>query len=134
VFRAGGRGDITNKAVWKFDNGPDVPTPVTDGTLFYSINDRGICWALKLQTGEEVYGGKRIKTGTYSASPVLADGKIYITSEDGVTTVLKAGPNFEVLAENSIDEYVLSSVAVSEGQIFLRGDKHLYCIGKRSKP
>lgn len=133
LFRAGGKGDVTNAAVWKFDNGPDVPTPVTDGTLFYSINDRGICWALKIQTGEEVYGGKRIKTGTYSASPVLADGKIYITSEDGVTTVLKAGPNFEVLAENSIDEYVLSSVAVSEGQIFLRGDKHLYCIGKRNK-
>jgi len=133
AFRAGGKGDVTGNVVWKFDNGPDVPTPVTDGSLFYSINDRGICWALKLQTGEEVYGGKRIKTGTYSASPVLADGKIYITSEDGVTTVLKAGPNFEVLAENSIDEYVLSSVAVSEGQIFLRGDKHLYCIGKRTK-
>lgn len=134
VFRAGGRGDVTeSRRVWKFDNGPDVPTPVTDGQYFYTINDRGICWALKLQTGEEVYGGRRIKPGTYSASPVLADGKIYITSEDGVTTVLKAGPTFEILAENSIDEYVLSSVAVSDGQIFLRGDKNLYCIGKRVK-
>ncbi|MBS1834605.1 MAG: PQQ-binding-like beta-propeller repeat protein [Acidobacteria bacterium] len=134
VYRAGGKGDVTeSRRVWKFDNGPDVPTPVTDGNLFYSINDRGIVWALKMQTGEEVYGGKRIKPGTYSASPVLADGKIYITSEDGVTTVLKAGPDFEVLAENNIDEYVLSSVAVSDGQIFLRGDKHLYCIGKRVK-
>lgn len=134
VFRAGGRGDVTeSRLVWKFENGPDVPTPITDGELLYSINDRGICWALEMKTGKEVYGGRRIKPGTYSASPVLADGKIYITSEDGVTTVLKAGPTFEVLAENSIDEYVLSSVAVSDGQIFLRGDKHLYCIGKRTK-
>jgi outer membrane protein assembly factor BamB len=134
VFRAGGRGDVTtSRLVWKFDNGPDVPTPVTDGQYFYTINDRGICWALKMQTGEEVYGGRRIKPGTYSASPVLADGKLYITSEDGVTTVLKAGPTFEILAENAIEEYVLSSIAVSEGQLFLRGDKNLYCIGKRVK-
>ena len=134
VFRAGGRGDVTeSRKLWSFENGPDVPTPVTDGELFYSINDRGIAWALKLKTGEEVYGGRRIKTGTYSASPVLADGKIYITSEDGVTTVMKAGPEFEILSENSIGEYTLSSIAVSEGQLFLRGDKNLYCIGKRVK-
>jgi outer membrane protein assembly factor BamB len=134
VYRAGGQGDVTEtRRVWKFDNGPDVPTPVIDGKLFYSINDRGIMWALNMETGAEVYGGQRIKPGTYSASPVLADGKIYITSEDGVTTVIKAGPKFEVLAENNIDEYTLSSIAVSEGQLFLRGDKHLYCIGTRTK-
>jgi len=134
VYRAGGQGDVTeSRRVWKFDNGPDVPTPVVDGKLFYSINDRGIVWALNMETGAEVYGSQRIKPGTYSASPVLADGKIYITSEDGVTTVIKAGPKFEVLAENNIDEYTLSSIAVSEGQLFLRGDKHLYCIGTRTK-
>lgn len=133
VYRAGGQGDVTEtRRVWKFDNGPDVPTPVVDGKLFYSINDRGIVWALNMETGAEVYGGQRIKPGTYSASPILADGKIYITSEDGVTTVIKAGPKFEVLAENNIDEYTLSSIAVSEGQLFLRGDKHLYCIGART--
>ncbi len=132
VYRAGGQGDVTEtRRVWKFDNGPDVPTPVVDGKLFYSINDRGIMWVLNMETGAEVYGAQRIKPGTYSASPILADGKVYITSEDGVTTVIKAGPKFEVLAENNIDEYTLSSIAVSEGQLFLRGDKHLYCIGKR---
>jgi len=134
VYRAGGQGDVTEtRRVWKFDNGPDVPTPVVDGKLFYSINDRGIVWALNMETGAEVYGSQRIKPGTYSASPILVDGKIYITSEDGVTTVIKAGPKFEVLAENNIDEYTLSSIAVSEGQLFLRGDKHLYCIGVRAK-
>lgn len=132
VYRAGGEGDVTEtRRVWKFDNGPDVPTPVVDGKIFYTINDRGIMWALNMETGAEIYGAQRLKPGTYSASPMLADGKIYITSEDGITTVIKAGPKFEILAENNIDEYTLSSVAVSEGQIFLRGDKHLYCIGER---
>jgi outer membrane protein assembly factor BamB len=65
---------------------------------------------------------------------VLADGKIYITDEDGVTTVFKAGPKFELLAENNLDDYTLSSVAVSQGQIFLRTGQYLYCIGKRPSP
>ncbi len=133
AFRVGGRGDVTqSQRVFQFDNGPDVPTPVTDGQYFYSINDRGIVWCLDAKTGKEVYGGQRIKPGTYSASPLLADGKIYITNEEGLTTVIKAGPKFEVIAENNIDDYCLSSFAVSDGQLFLRTGKFLYAIGKRS--
>jgi len=63
---------------------------------------------------------------------VLADGKIYITNEDGVTVVVKAGPSFQVLAENDFDDYTLSSPAVSEGQLFIRTATHLYCIGQRA--
>ena len=62
---------------------------------------------------------------------MLADGKIYITNEDGLTSVMKAGPAFEVLAENDLGEYVLSSPAISNGQIFIRTDKALYAIGMR---
>jgi outer membrane protein assembly factor BamB len=135
AFRAGGRGDITEThRLWASQNGPDVPTPVTDGTYFYIVNDRGIVWCLDAKTGREIWGPQRIRHGTYSASPVLADGKIYITDEDGVTTVFKAGPKFELLAENNLDDYTLSSVAVSQGQIFLRTAKYLYCIGKRAAP
>ncbi|MEJ7605533.1 MAG: PQQ-binding-like beta-propeller repeat protein [Bryobacteraceae bacterium] len=109
VFRAGGRGDVTEThRVWKFDNGPDVPSPVVDGKYFYSINDRGIVWALDAKTGAELYGGQRLKPGTYSGSPVLADGRIYITNEEGLTSVLKAGPVFEILAENPLNDYCLS--------------------------
>ena len=79
----------------------------------------------------EVYGGKRIKPGTYSSSPTLADGKIYITSEDGLTSVIKAGPQFEVIAENNVNDYCLSTIAVSDGQLFLRTAQALWCIGKR---
>lgn len=132
VFRAGGRGDITKTHfVWATPNGPDVPSPASDGNLFYIANDRGILYAYDAKTGKEIYGQKRIASASYSASPVLADGKIYIISEDGLTTVVKAGAEFEVLAENHLNEYCLSSPAISDGQIFIRTTKHLYCIGKK---
>ena len=69
--------------------------------------------------------------GIYTASPVLADGKIYVTSEDAVTSVVEAGPEFKVLAENELEGYTLSSPAISEGQIFVRTEQYLYCIGER---
>jgi outer membrane protein assembly factor BamB len=132
ALKAGGRGDVTTSHfLWSTPNGPDVPTPVTDGRYFYIVNDRGIMWCLDARTGAEIYGQQRIKPGTYSSSPVLADDKIYVTNEDGLTTVVKAGPNFEVLAENALNDYCLSSPAISEGQIFIRTAQHLYCIGKR---
>jgi outer membrane protein assembly factor BamB len=133
ALKAGGRGDVTRSHVlWSFNNGPDVPTPVTDGTYIYIVNDRGIMFCLDARTGSERYGRQRLRPGTYSASPVLADQKIYITNEDGVTSVIKAGPTFEVLAQNDFDDYTLSSPAVSDGQIFFRTAKFLYAIGKRS--
>lgn len=132
AFRPGGRGDVTRShLLWSFQHGPDVPTPVTDGKYFYIVNDRGIMWCLDAKTGREIYATQRIRAGTYSASPVLADGKIYVTNEDGVTTVVRAGPKFEVLAENNLDEYCLSSPAISDGQIFIRTAGHLYSIGQR---
>ena len=134
ALRPGGRGDVLDShVVWSTDDGPDVPTPVTDGKYFYVVNDRGIVFVLDAKTGEPVYGPERIRRGTYSASPVLADGRIYVTNEDGVTTVLRAGPEFEILAENDLDDYCLSSPAVSEGQIFIRTTGHLYAIGERRR-
>ena len=135
ALRAGGRGDVTEShRLWSFEHGPDVPTPVSDGKYFYVVNDRGIMWALDAESGEEIWGQQRVTPGTYSSSPVLADGKIFVTSEDGLTTVVRAGEKFEILAENSLDDYSLSSPAISEGQIFMRTAGHLYCIGKRANP
>jgi outer membrane protein assembly factor BamB len=135
ALKAGGRGDVTTShLLWSTQNGPDVPTPVTDGKYFYVVNDRGIMWCLDAKTGAEVYGQQRLKPGTYSSSPVLADDKIYATNEDGLTTVVKAGPKFEMLAENALNDYCLSSPAISDGQIFIRTAQHLYCIGNRETP
>ena len=132
ALKAGGRGDITGSHVlWSTVNGPDVPTPVTDGKYFYIVNDRGIMWCLDAKTGAELYAQQRLKPGTYSGSPVLADGKIYVTNEEGLTTVVAAGPKFEVLAENPLNEYTLSSPAISDGRIYIRTTGHLYAIGKK---
>ena len=132
ALKAGGRGDITvSHLLWSFESGPDVPTPVTDGTYVYSVNDRGIMFCLDARTGKEIYGRQRLRPGTYSGSPVLADGRIYITNEDGVTSVVKAGPAFAVLAENEFDDYSLSSPAISGGQMFFRTTKFLWAIGAK---
>ena len=131
AIKPGGRGDITSThTAWTFDRGPDVPTPVTDGKLLYCVSDRGVVEVLDLKTGTVVYGPERLKPAIYSASPVLADGKIYVTSEEGLTSVFRAGGKFELIAENATDEYTLSTIAVSSGQLFLRTEKFLYAIGK----
>jgi outer membrane protein assembly factor BamB len=83
VLKAGGRGDVSRSHVlWTFGHGPDVPTPVTDGTYVYVVNDRGIMFCLDARTGKEIYGRQRLRPGTYSGSPVLADGRIYVTNEE----------------------------------------------------
>lgn len=133
AFRAGGRGDVTTShRVWATPNGPDVPTPVSDGKYLYVVNDRGIVFCFDAMSGQEVYGGQRLQPGTYSSSPVLAEGRIYITNEEGLTSVFRSGPRFEIVAENPLNDYTLSSIAVSDGQLFLRTTGHLFAIGKRT--
>jgi outer membrane protein assembly factor BamB len=134
ALKPGGKGDVTKTHVlWSFNNGPDVPSPVTDGMYLYSINDRGIMFCLDAKTGKTVYGPQRLRNATYSGSAVLADGNIYITDEDGVTSVVQAGPKFALLAENDLGDYTLSSPAISDGQIFVRTASFLYAIGQRRK-
>jgi outer membrane protein assembly factor BamB len=130
ALRGFGRGDVTRSArLWSFDQGPDVPTPATDGTLLYVVTDQGLLHCLDLATGRVHYGPQRLRVGTYSASPLLADGKLYVISEDGLTSVVKAGTSFELLAENALDDYTLSSPLAAGGQIFVRTRGALYAIG-----
>jgi outer membrane protein assembly factor BamB len=132
AIKPGGRGDITaTHKAWSTDVGPDVPSPVTDGTYFYIVRDNGVMWCLDAKTGKAIYGPERLKPGTYSSSPVLADGKLFLSNEDGLTAVVKAGPTFEVLAENALEDYILSSPAISDGQVFIRTAGFLWAIGTR---
>ena len=108
-----------------------MPTLVTDGRYLYLVNDRGIMWCVDAKTGRQVYGRQRLRLATYSGSPVLAGDRIYITDEDGVTSVVRAGPTFAVLAENDLGECTLSSPAMSDGEIFIRTDRFLYAIGQQ---
>ncbi len=133
AVRAGGTGDVTASHVaWKWEEpgGPDVPTPISDGKYFYMVDDRGMVTCLDAKTGKLVWGPERTAVGTVSASPLLADGKLYIINESAVTSVIAAGPQFKALATNELDgDYTLSSFAVSGRNLFVRTGTHLYCIG-----
>lgn len=137
AIRAGGEGNVADShVVWTFAQGPDVPTPVSDGKLLYIVRDGGVAFALDVKTGATVYGPERLPPGNYSSSPILADGKIYVTTEEeGITTVYRAGPKFEILSSNKLagdcSPYCLSTLAVSDGQLFIRTASFLWAIGSR---
>jgi len=132
AFRAGGSGILTGKSeLWTNNMGADVPTPTTDGKYLYMLGDNGVMNCLEAGTGKPVYQGQRIERGTYSASPLLADGKIYCISEDGVATTIKAGPVFEILGVSKLDSLTLASPVAVDNQIFIRTAEHLYCIQRQ---
>ncbi len=135
ALAAGGTGDVSGNVKWKWEGAaaPDVPTPVCDGKYFYMVDDRGLVTCLDARTGAVVWGPERTAQGTVSASPHLADGKLFLLNEYAVTTVLAAGPKFEVLATNELDDtYTLSSPVSSGSQLFMRTATHLYCIGYKA--
>ena len=128
ALRLGGGGDP--EILWETDRGPDVPTPATDGETLYLLRDNGLLSRLDAATGEPVWENQRLTPGTYSASLLVADGKVYATNEDGVTTVVRDGPEFEILATNEVQGFTLSSLGVAPGRLYLRTASFLYCIAE----
>jgi outer membrane protein assembly factor BamB len=130
ALRPGGRGDIsTTHVVWQMPTGaPYISSLVYDAGVLYMANDVGAITAIEADTGKKIWQ-ERVN-GIFSASPVAADGKIYFVSETGETIVLKSGREPVVIARNDIGERLIASPAVSNGQIFLRTDDRLFCIGK----
>lgn len=133
AIRLGQSGDLTGtpNAAWKYAKGTAyVPSPILYGDYLYLTTDRGILTAIDAKTGEVKYEGGRIPIpATFTASPVAFEGKILMTSEDGDTFIVKAGPKHEVIGTNSIGEPVYASPAIADGRIFIRGEKNLYAIG-----
>jgi outer membrane protein assembly factor BamB len=133
AIRLGQTGDLTGtpNALWKYAKGTAyVPSPILYGEYLYLTTDRGILTALDAKTGEVKYEGGRIPIpATFTASPVAFEGKILMTSEDGDTFMVKAGPKHEIIGTNSIGEPVYASPAIADGRIFIRGEKNLYAIG-----
>jgi outer membrane protein assembly factor BamB len=114
---------------WNERGGPDVPSPTTDGTYLYMVDDGGMVTCIDLVTGEAKWGPERTLDGTVSASPTLADGKLYVTNEEGVTVVLRAGPEFEQLAVNELDgSYTLSTPVAVGDRLYVRTGDHLFCL------
>lgn len=133
AIKLGGSGDLTGtpNVPWQYTKGTAyVPSPIVYGDYLYLTTDRGILTCIDTKTGEVKYEGGRIPIpATFTASPIAFEGKILMTSEDGDTFIVKAGPKHEVIGTNSIGEAVYASPAVADGRIFIRGEKNLYCIG-----
>ena len=128
-------GDLTDadKVVWKHQRGtPYVPSPVLfDGMLFYNQSNQGIWTVLDATSGKIVMDRTRLPgiSNMYS-SPVAANGRIYVTGRNGLTLVLKPGTNLSIESSNRLDERFDASPSIAGDELYLRGEKFLYCIAK----
>ena len=140
AIRAGASGDITlekpetsNRFVaWhKLRRGSYMPTPIIYRGRLYVISNSGILDCYDFETGEEIYR-QRIAHGGggFSASPVAADGRIYLPSEDGDIFVVRAGPEFELIATNPMGELLMATPALSDGTLYVRAQRHLFAVGR----
>lgn len=129
AFKIGAKGDLKeSNLVWEQKKGtPKVPSMIYVKPYLFTIQDTGIASCIKADNGEVIWQ-ERVGSG-FSASPVSAEGRIYLLDNKGETTVIEAGPKFKVLAKNPLDGQVQSSIAISGGRLFLRTDKNLYCVG-----
>jgi outer membrane protein assembly factor BamB len=132
AIRPQGRGDLTETNVlWRFlKQVPANPSPLLVGDEVYMVSDRGVATCIDAKTGEACWTERL--GGNYSASPMFADGRVFIFSEDGKTFVLEPGRKYHVLATNQLDGRIMASPAMLGRTIYLRTDKYLYRIEKKS--
>lgn len=128
-----GEGNVTgSKVAWKSSEGaPYVPSPIAVGDWFFTSSFGGkAAHCFEAATGKILW---KEPMGLHHASPVSANGLVYFLNDDGVMHVVKAGPKYELVARNELGEKTYASPVLSDGQIFLRGFKNLYCIGSPAK-
>ena len=141
AVRPGARGDLTlakdatgnAHVAWsKTGRGSYMPTPIAYRGLVYMLANNGVLDAYESGTGKEIYRQRLPLVGSgFSASPVAADGKIYLSNEDGEMLVIEAGATFKHIATNSIGEMLMATPALSDGVMFVRGVSTLFAIGRR---
>jgi len=131
AIRPDGVGDVTQThVVWRTTRGAAyVPSPIIEGGYFLVVSDSGVAHCFDAQTGRVAWSER---TGEQHASLVSAEGRVYFLNDRGVMNVVRPAPEFVLLSRNEIGERCFASPAISQGQIFLRGDKHLFCIGTRN--
>jgi outer membrane protein assembly factor BamB len=126
-------GDTTAKSLWKLDRGtPYVPSPVLVGRrLYFTQANTNVLTCVDATTGKVLIDRDRLpNVGNFYASPVAAEGRIYFTDREGTTVVIKQGDKLVVLATNKLGEAVDASPALAGKQLFLRGEKHVWCIAE----
>lgn len=132
-IRPDGQGNVgASHVLWHERKGASyVPSPVAVGPYVFLVSDGGTASCLEARTGKRMWSEQLGRH--HSASPVAAAGNLYFTDDDGRTFVVKAGPTFEVIAQNPLEEECYASPAISRGQMFIRGLKHLFCIGAAAR-
>jgi outer membrane protein assembly factor BamB len=138
AVKAGASGDITPKddaessdgVAWSLPSaGPATPSPLVYQGHLYVLDDRnGVVSCYDAKTGKQVYRQRLPRARGFTSSPWAAGGKVFCLDDAGTTHVLRAGPKFEVLGRNTIEEMCWSSPALADGALFLRTVDHLYCI------
>jgi outer membrane protein assembly factor BamB len=141
VVRGGAKGDITppdgkdksDAVVWsRTGRGSYMPTPLVYQGMLYVLSNNGVLDAYDLRTGEEVYRQRLPTVGSgFSASPVAADGKLYLSNEDGEMLVVAAGRKFEHLATNLMGELLMATPALSDGRMYVRSSKSLFAVARK---
>ena len=128
AIRPNGTGNVTGThIVWRTTKGAAyVPSPIIAGDYFLVVSDSGVAYCFEAANGNVAWTER---LGVEHASLVSAEGRVYFLNDRGVMNVVKPGPQFVRLAENDLGESFFASPAISRGQIFLRGEKHLFCIG-----
>lgn len=120
------------RVLWSYDKGiPYVPSPLVYRDVLYLVKDGGIVTSFDVNDGRVVKMGRARGTGAYLASPVAGDGKVYLLSDRGVLTVLKAGGEWESLASRDFGERSVATPAVVDGRIYVRTEAALYCLGRK---
>jgi putative pyrroloquinoline-quinone binding quinoprotein/ankyrin repeat protein/uncharacterized protein DUF3471/putative pyrroloquinoline-quinone-binding quinoprotein len=139
AIRPGAEGDISlpkgqesSQAIaWSnMNEGTYIPTPLLYGGHLFTLNVNGIMTAYNPETGQRAFRGRVGTGGSFSASPIAADGKLYVASEDGEIYVLTAGPGLTQIAKNDMKEVIMATPAISDGVIVVRTLGHLYGIGQ----
>lgn len=134
VKLADARGDLTgtDKVLWSYDrNTSFVPSALIYGDFVYFFREfSGVLTCLNVNTGEVQYEGRRIGLRQVYSSPVGAAGRVYLTSREGITKVIKLGGAYEELASNQLDDGIDASAAIVGDEIYLRGRQSLYCIAQ----
>ena len=141
AVKPGARGDLTlakdqtssGQIAWsKTGRGSYMPTPLAYQGILYVLGNNGVFDAYEIETGNEIYRQRLEPVGSgFSASPIAADGKIYLTSEDGDIIIIAAGREFKKIGSNSMAELVMATPALSDGVMFVRGQSTLFAIGAR---
>jgi outer membrane protein assembly factor BamB len=134
AFHLDGSGDIrgTDKVVWELNHDtPDVASPLlSSGRLYFHKAKTGLLSCVDAATGKPHYFGRRIGLDNTYASPVAAGGHVYLTARSGMTAVIDDADELKVVATNKLDETIGATPAPVDNELFIRGDKHLYCIAR----